>query len=82
MRIQAKSDQAATMTLVWRANPSYDWPIAMQRGVAVIGYPRGGRESLLPLQHAVDGGREFLTAMDAWGASWLQCQRPVPPNRQ
>jgi len=77
MRIQAQSDQAATMTLVWRANPSHDWSITMRQRVAVIGYPRGG-DARLPLQRAVDGGREFLTAMDSMGRSWLECQRALP----
>jgi hypothetical protein len=76
MRLQARSDQAATMTLVWRANPSQDWSITMRQGVAVVGYPSGG-DARLPLQRAADGDREFLVAMGGDGRPWLECQRPA-----
>jgi hypothetical protein len=76
MQIHARTDQGATMTLVWRANPNQEWAITMLQGAAVIGYPRGG-SARLPLQRAVEGGREILVAMDGSGRSWLECQRPA-----
>jgi len=80
MRIQVANDQAATMRLVWRSQPTGHWDITMQQGVAVIGYPSGG-QARLPLQWGMEGGREFLAAVQKHGRTWLECNRSPEDRR-